>query len=412
MAQTVLGSISLGYQFLWSPLRLPAAVRLFIDADPAQPVDAPHLLATLRELWSEQAPPLLLSVQSAPLFRDILAHGGADDPWIEVPGAWIADPDITEQLLQAQQRGAKLIWRGEPGQRPDASLAPCFHKLMLSLTPEEALQGLRVSVHLSNSSLPAAATPLQSPVLAGQIYEAVANRALVQHCLDQQFAWGVVGWPTEEVLHGYRNQLIQPSQRAILRLVQAIDDDASLDAIENGLTEEPVLAYRFLHHANSAGLGLRAEIDSIRRGLMVLGYATLKAWLLEQLPNASTDVDLDPIRTAMVIRARLMERLLDAGDEDNLRREVYLCGLLSHIDLLLAEPLATVLARLPLPERLYAALLQHAGPYAPYLDIASALESPHTRATLALCKASEISMEEVNRALLRTLAATPSHPPH
>jgi c-di-GMP-related signal transduction protein len=142
----------------------------------------------------------------------------------------------------------------------------------------------------------------------------------------------------------------------------------------------------------------------------VLGYSVLRAWLLEQLPQASSDLNLQPVRTAMVTRAHLMERLLDAGEEDNLRREVYLCGLLSQIDLLLGEPLSTALQRLPLPERIQAALLQQAGPYRPYLDIATALESPRTRATQALCKAHEISLEEVNRALLRTLAALPAHP--
>ena len=105
-----------------------------------------------------------------------------------------------------------------------------------------------------------------------------------------------------------------------------------------------------------------------------------------------------------------MERLLDAGEEDDLRREVYLCGLLSQIDLLLGEPLAVALQSLPLPERVSAALLEHSGPYSPYLDVARALESPRTRATHALCNTLEIGMEDLNRALLRTLAGTVGHP--
>lgn len=410
MASTVLGSISLGYQFLWDRLRQPAALQLFLAtaADAAGPVDALHLLSVLKELWPGQAPLLLLSIQSPRLLHDVLAHGAADDPWIEVPQAWLDDPAMAQRVHQAHQRGLRLVWRGEPGQRPGAATAACFHKQMINLSAEEALLGLRVSLYRHSGTTPV--PPLQSPVAAGQIYEAVASRTLVEHCLDQQGAWAVAGWPMEEVLHGYRQRLIQPSQSAIVRLVDAIDADASLEAIEQVLSEEPVLAYRFLRYVNSAGLGLRSEIDSIRRGLMLLGYAVLKTWALEQLPHAAGDLNLNPIRTAMVTRAHLMERLLDAGEEDELRREVYLCGLLSQIDLLLGEPLAAALQRLPLSERLHDALLGRSGPYAPYLDIATALESPRTHTTQALCDAHGIGMEEVNRALLRTLAATPVRP--
>ena len=93
-----------------------------------------------------------------------------------------------------------------------------------------------------------------------------------------------------------------------------------------------------------------------------------------------------------------------------MRREIFLCGLLSQIDLLLGEPLNEELARLQLPARISSALLSHSGPYAPYLDIATALESPNTHATRMLCNAHEMNIEDVNRALLRTLSQTRQHP--
>lgn len=408
MAATVLGNISLGYQFLWNRQRQPVAVQLFIDTDAEVRVDARHLLVALTELWPEQAPQLCLSLQSAQLLDEMLDAGGPLDPWVEVPAAWLADPVLNQRVQRAHLRGLKLVWRGEPGQRPDPATAPSFHKFVINLTAEEALLGLRVALQKQHDTIHMPS--LTSPVVAGQIYEAVASRALAEHCLDQQGAWALAGWPAEDVLHSYQQQLIQPGQSAISRLVAAIDADASLEAIEHTLSEEPVLAYRFLRYVNSAGLGLRSEVESIRRGLMVLGYSLLKTWLLEQLPHASSDLNLQPIRTAVVTRARLMERLLDAGEEDNLRREVYLCGLLSQIDLLLGEPLATALQHLPVAERIQEALLQQTGPYRPYLDIATALESSRTRATKALCDEHQISLEEVNRTLLRTLAGLPAHP--
>jgi c-di-GMP phosphodiesterase len=408
MATTVLGNISLGYRLLWNRSRQPAAVQLFVDTDAEISVDARHLLSALGELWPEHAPVLLLTIQSARLLGDLLDHAGANDPWLEVHEASLGDPDLRQRVQQAQARGLRLVWRGKPGQRPDAALAPCFHKRMIDLTDGEALRGLRASLQDKNAS--GGNAPPTSPVEAGQIYEAVASRALAEHCLDHQGAWALAGWPMDDVLLGYHQQAIQPALGALQRLLKAIDADASLETIEHLLSEEPVLAYRLLQHLNSASRGLRREIDSIWHGLMVWGLSALKTWLQAQLPQASTDLNLQPVRTVMVTRAHLVERLMDAGEEDELRREVYLCGLFSRIDQLLGEPLDTALQRLPLSESLQAALLQHTGPYSPYLEIATALESPATRTTRALCDTHQLSLEEVNRALLRTLAALPAQP--
>ena len=208
----------------------------------------------------------------------------------------------------------------------------------------------------------------------------------------------------DDVLHGYRHKLIHPGQHTVIRLIEAVDADESTERIGHTLGEEPILAYRFVRYLNSAGLGLGTEVDSLRRGLMVVGLSKLRAWLMEQLPQASSDLNLQPVRTAMVVRAHLMEHLLDAGDSDELRQEVYWCGLLSQIDLLLGEPLGTALERIPVSDRIRLALLDHDGPYWPYLEIAAALESPSTQATHALCETRQMSNGAVNRALLGALS--------
>jgi hypothetical protein len=72
---------------------------------------------------------------------------------------------------------------------------------------------------------------------------------------------------------------------------------------------------------------------------MVLGMSRFRQWLGEQLAGATEDPQLLPVRRAMVVRARLVEHLLDAGDEVRLRHEVSLCARLAQIDLLVGEPL-------------------------------------------------------------------------
>jgi hypothetical protein len=409
MAHTVLGSVSLGYQLLWSQLRQLRGVQLFVGIDDTTTVDSQHFLGALNELWSAQAATLLLSIQSARLLGDMLDHAPTDGPWIEVQESQLRDPALAQRVHQAHQRGMKLIWRGEAGARPSAPLAPCFLRTMVTLTAEEALAGLRVSLRKHNGA-DTRPSRVTSPVLAGHVYESVASRFLAEHCLDEQGAWAVAGWPMEEVLLGYQHRRIQPGHRALVRLIEAMDADDTNEHIEHILSEDPVLAYRFMRFANSAALGLRTEIESIRHGLQVLGFSLLRTWLLEQLPHASSDMNLQPVRTALVVRARLMASLLDAGEGDDLRREVYLCGLLSQMDLMLGEPLNEALARIPLSERITSAILSHTGPYVPYLDLATALESAHTHATRVLCDANKMDTEAVNRALLHTLATVRPHP--
>jgi len=226
---------------------------------------------------------------------------------------------------------------------------------------------------------------------------------MADHCLDQQQAWGVAGWPVDDVLLSHRKQPIQPSQRAVVRLMQQTDADAALELIEHTLADEPLLAYRFLRFTNSAALGLRVGVESLRHGLMLLGLSRFKAWLQELLPLASNEPDMDPVRMAMVMRARMMENQLDAGDEATLRREVFLCGMLSQIDGLLGEPLRDALTRLPLSDRVTGAILGNSGPYAPFLELATALEYPLMTGVPALCEAHELHLDDVNRTMLRVL---------
>lgn len=410
MAHSILARLALGYQPLWNQLRQLCGIQLFVDVPGPATIDAGELVALLNDIWPKQAPALIVSVRTPELLSGLLEQAAPDGVWVEVAESLLVTPEMVRRVHQAHQRGLRLVWRGASGTRPKSAMGAWFHKFMFSLTTEETLTSLRVSLKKHQGDGASPRSKLSSPVLPGQIYEAIASQVLTEHCLDEQAAWSVAGWPMEDVLHSYRHKLIQPSHRAVVRLVEAIDADESMESIEHILNEEPLVAYRFLRFANSAALGLRTGIDSIRLGLTVLGYATLKQWLLEQLPHATSDLNLQPIRTAMVVRARLMANLLDAEDGDYLHRDLYLCGLLSQIDLLLGESSALALQRLPLSEPIKAAILAGTGPHMPYLDIASALESANTSATASACETHGFTLQEVNAALLRTLSIAQAHP--
>lgn len=386
MSASILDQLSLGYRLLWNRRRDMAAVELHIDPLPGTGgVDARHLLSLLAELWPTRAPRLLLRVRHPLLLLDLLAHGHPEGPWLVLPPEVLADAVLRPRALQAQARGLPLVWPGDAADAAPASSRPRIYRLDDNPTAD---------------TLP-----------PGQILASPASRAQADAALDQCAAWAVADWPVDDVLHSLGAQAQQPDRTAISRVVRAIEQDVSLDRIEALLSAEPVLSYRFLLHVNATAARQRGEIDTLQRGLQVWGLRHVQAWLLDQLAQGTGETDLQPVRAGMVLRAHLVEHLLAPGDEDELRREIYLCGLYAQLDRLLGEPLATVLTRLPLSQRVLQALLEGTGPYQPALQLAKALEAADARVTHQLCENYGYAQEDVNRALLRTLAALTNQGP-
>ncbi|MFZ5565835.1 MAG: histidine kinase [Pseudomonadota bacterium] len=378
MTDSVLATLTLGYRLLWNRRRELAGIELRVDAPAAATgVDARHLLATLAELWPVRAPQLLLSVQHPILLLDLLVHGRGDGPWIALTPEAAADAVLRPRALQAQARGLPLVWPG----RPDAAPAPG-----------------RPGLYRLDGRDPVDLLP------PGQILLAPEQHAQAVAALDQREAWAVAGWPVASTLQALAGAARQPDRTAISRVVRAIDTDASWDRLEDLLCADPVLSYRFLLQVNAAAGRQRGEIDTVQRGLQLWGLKHAQDWLLEQLAQASGEADLQPVRSGMAVRARLVEHLLDPGDEEDLRREVYLCGLYAQLDRLLDEPLATLLERLPLSQRILQSLLEGTGPYVPALQLAHAIEAGDARGTRTLGESYGYAAEDLNRALLRTLA--------
>lgn len=407
MAQTVLGSLTLGYRPLWGRSRTLSGVQLFVHED-SEGVDGQHLLRMLSELRTAESPALLLSLKSHALLTGLLQHATPSDPMIEVPVRWLDDARLRACVHAARSRGVRMVARGDAAQNPPEDVARCFERRMTALSALDAGTALHAAKRARESAAVGRLPPRAegSPVLPNSMVEGVASRALAEHALDQQGAWAVAGWPVEDALHRYAGQPLPPSRRAIVQTMNALDDEPSLERIEQLLGEEPTLAYRLLLYLNSAGLGLRSGIASLRHGFMMLGFRSLSAWLAEQLPHATDDAGLRPVNATMVLRGHLMEHLMDAGIEDDLRREVYLCGLFAQLDLVLDEPLKTSLGRIPLSERIVSAIVSRSGPYAPSLKAAIALESEDPAPLRAVRETYGLAPDDVNRALLRTLAGS------
>lgn len=103
MTQSALSSLTLGYRPLWGRTRRLAGIQLYVHEDSGSSADMAHFLRTVDEIWSRQAPPLLISPQSRQVLCNLLEHAPQGSPWIEVRGDWLQqDEGIYEPGAEGQ----------------------------------------------------------------------------------------------------------------------------------------------------------------------------------------------------------------------------------------------------------------------------------------------------------------------
>jgi hypothetical protein len=405
MSHTVLDSVAMAYQPVWNRQRLLAAVRLSVlPTDPGS-VDAAHLMQVLGDDWPVNAPVLVLALESPELLQQALRCAPVPNTWLEVPAVLFEHVQSMAMLSVAARQGHQLLRRADFAEVRRHFVAPLDARSLLHLSAEDALEALRSR---PNEAQPVPLRP--SPIVPGQIYRNVCNRGLADHCLDEAGAWGILGWPDDDVLYAGRHTPPACDDIVITLIRQALEKDASIERIERCVRQDPVLMYRLLSRVNSVAFGGRHEIDSLRHAIMMVGFSALDQWLVEQLASADTDRAMHPVRYGQVMRARLAQHLLDAGSEEELRAEVYTTAIFAQLDRLMHEPMAPLIERLPLNSRVAEALLSRQGPYHPLLDIARAQGEADSLHRLAeICEQHEITLEHANRSLLRMLATSRDH---
>jgi EAL and modified HD-GYP domain-containing signal transduction protein len=405
MSLALLDSVSLGLQYIWGSSRCLRGIRIDIHPESAAPLDAKHLLQVLQvlqESFRGPMPVLILGSRDFSLTKLLLETVADEKLWIELPPlALETDPELLGLAQQARQRGASLVWSGEATQRPAPEYAPLYARQILDLHPECA----RMSQRVRNDEPPAIPT---IPIHAGQIYRGVESGELLDHCLDAKKIWGFMGGSGKGVVQASRGEASAPSSSAVTALLKAVEKDASIDQLEQLLGRDAILAYRFLRFINSASMGRRSGIDSLRRGLTLLGLKMLSEWLTGQLAAATGSADLQPLRAQMVFRALLTEHLLDAGVDHDLQKELYLSGLFSQLDLILEERMSTVLQRIPVSDRIVSAIGGHRGVYWPALDMARTIETGDAKQVSQCGNLHKISPVQVNKSIFRMLGLLPA----
>jgi c-di-GMP-related signal transduction protein len=154
---------------------------------------------------------------------------------------------------------------------------------------------------------------------------------------------------------------LSASRVSCVRMLGAmLADEFDLDELEDVLRTDPALAYRVLRMANSAGVGLRGHVTSVRQALVLVGPDSLRGWLVVMALADMGATDSDRLGWALT-RARMCELLAEhvpGVDAD----QAFLAGLLSALVELLGTDVTELVSHVGATPELAAALISGSGP--------------------------------------------------
>ncbi len=198
-------------------------------------------------------------------------------------------------------------------------------------------------------------------------------------------------------------RVLTPGETTALELFNLVRKEAPLDQVELVLKKDAALGLSLLRIINSAAMGLKQTVTSLRQVVQLMGYQKLARWsamLMTSASHSSTSL----LGASAVVRGRMMELLAQnnmSGDEAG---SAFLVGLLSQLDRMLGTPMASVLARLTLDPEVSAALLHRSGKFGDMLSLVVACESDDEQAFAAAFARLGYSNRQINLAHLEALA--------
>lgn len=177
---------------------------------------------------------------------------------------------------------------------------------------------------------------------------------------------------------------------------QLNDPEASFSDLSELIASDVTLSYRLLRYINSASVGLRVPVVSLRDALVLLGLRRVRSWVTLLLLSDAGSGRPDLVSTAL-LRAHMCRSLAKATGQDTER--AFLVGLLSVADALADRPLADVIEELPIGPDIVDALLTGAGPLGDLLGRVIA----HERGDFAAASANPLDVSTMTTAYVEAV---------
>jgi c-di-GMP phosphodiesterase len=178
-----------------------------------------------------------------------------------------------------------------------------------------------------------------------------------------------------ETVEGRKTSSNQVSK---LRLISqmSVMGSFNINEIAEILQTDASLSLRIFRYVNSAMFGLEAEVKSIQHALLLLGERQTRECLrVMLLTDMAGNSQTEEILYLSAQRGRFLELIASTTYKAPIDpQSMFLLGLFSLLDTLMGQPIAALVDKLPLDDRLKQALCNHQGPLAIWLDLLLAYE--------------------------------------
>ncbi len=152
-----------------------------------------------------------------------------------------------------------------------------------------------------------------------------------------------------------------PSNKVLLMeiLAKTQNPDVEFDELEELISQDVGISFKFLRLINSANFGLSKKVESLHQAMMLLGLKQIKSWVsltalsnIDSIPQELTDMS--------IMRAHMCKSLAEKAGIDN-ADAYFTVGMFSLLDAIMSKSMASILKSLPFSEEINEALLRVKG---------------------------------------------------
>jgi c-di-GMP phosphodiesterase len=343
-------------------------------------------------LLGERSAFIRLSVES--LKNPLLDNLANPNTVVMITPRPVADIDLAEMRATLAHLAALGFKHGWAINQPRPEFAEFLHKADFIEIDPVLLDGIQLKTMISDFR----AANSEQKLIASKLQTADDFR----YCYERGFNYFMGPFvSSRENWHPAKSDVNHPLVFQALEMLRA---GAEFDAIADCLRTDPILTFKLLRYINSPGIGLLQKITETQQALLLLGRDRFYRWLsLLLFDTRRSGYQENILREQALTRARFMEMLAGKGRIPASPDPLFLTGLFSLMDVMLAQPLDEVLKQVALPEAVAAALRGEAGPMRDALMLAIAVESSNEEMVAAAAQCG-VDAPDVARMTFEALA--------
>jgi EAL and modified HD-GYP domain-containing signal transduction protein len=198
------------------------------------------------------------------------------------------------------------------------------------------------------------------------------------------------------------------SQATGLRLIKQIQrEEMDFDAVADLIQHDVGLSHSLLKYLNSAAFHWADRVESVRRGLTLLGEDEIRKWAWMASLSGLGQNRPQVLMQQVLMRGRFCEAIARAGNLPLGNADPFLLGMFSLLDAILQRPLAGILSDLNIGTGIRGALLGTAGEddlLKGILGIVKSYEVGDWRSVIGTAQGFGLSAEVLGTCYLESLA--------